>query len=592
MKIKNVKISGFHKISNSVDYPISDCNIICGKNGTGKTTIMQAIQWGLLGYIPGTSKIKGDIFKHANTNDMSVEVTFDDTSTVTRRMYQTDPKFDVISESNVKDDFDVLGHLELPILNFGEFIDMSANKLKEWFTAVLPEHVIQIDWDSEMKSVIPDHLNDDRINELISSIFEMVSFETSKDKSMTVDDVKCVNVAVKEHLKMYKSDLEGLESTIKTMTFYSDITSGFDLEEAKVRLDDIRNQINKGIGQESIIRQNEERKAEIEKITVTEDDVEKLVNKIDTLKKQLSESLSKGLDLKTKVENKTVEYDTLHDVLVGDGVCPYTKEVCDSIKSTLDDISVKCETLNNDISALEGDLKTERENYSNIDSEIKELEDKLSTISYDIKRKKSLESDIVEIKEDIIDHKALTEEFDKLQDDIIKAEANKRYEACISDFNIEKQRISYKIDIMKLWDKLTDVNGLQSKILIEGDQFDELSRTMDDTKIMSDNVKFEVGGKNKFAFGIIRGDKFIKYNQLSSGEKCLFTITLLISLLKLSDIPLKLILIDDMLDHLDTENFDTVVNYVANSEDVQVIFAGVFDNLNLSHDDINVIHIS
>lgn len=185
----------------------------------------------------------------------------------------------------------------------------------------------------------------------------------------------------------------------------------------------------------------------------------------------------------------------------------------------------------------------------------------------------------------------LTSELEDAKNNLIKLEANQKYEKSIDEFNIQKQHYSYKIEVFKLWDKLTDVNGLQSKLLIEGDQFDELSRTMNDMGILSDRVKFDVGGKNKFAFGIIRDDKFIKYNQLSSGEKCMFSITLLFALLKLSDVPLKLVMIDDMLDHLDTNNLSKVIDYIANNQDIQVIFAGVFNNADIPTDKVNLIEV-
>ena len=62
---------------------------------------------------------------------------------------------------------------------------------------------------------------------------------------------------------------------------------------------------------------------------------------------------------------------------------------------------------------------------------------------------------------------------------------------------------------------------------------------------------------------------------LSSGEKCLFTLALLMSIARFSDSDLKLIMIDDLFDHLDDANIDRVFESLLNVSDMQLIFAGV-----------------
>ena len=55
MKIKSIYIDGLHNAVNKT-YTFNDINYIYGNNGIGKSTILQAIQLALLGYIPGTAK--------------------------------------------------------------------------------------------------------------------------------------------------------------------------------------------------------------------------------------------------------------------------------------------------------------------------------------------------------------------------------------------------------------------------------------------------------------------------------------------------------------------------------------------------------
>ena len=54
---------------------MKDFNYAYGKNGAGKSTMLQAIQLGILGYIPGYGKRNMDIFKHSNSISMRVIVT-------------------------------------------------------------------------------------------------------------------------------------------------------------------------------------------------------------------------------------------------------------------------------------------------------------------------------------------------------------------------------------------------------------------------------------------------------------------------------------------------------------------------------------
>ena len=73
----------------------------------------------------------------------------------------------------------------------------------------------------------------------------------------------------------------------------------------------------------------------------------------------------------------------------------------------------------------------------------------------------------------------------------------------------------------------------------------------------------------------MRNGAYIEFDMLSSGEKCLYTLAMLIAITENSASDLKLILIDDLLDHLDDANIQTCFATLNNIEDIQVILAGV-----------------
>ena len=155
MKIKTITIEGMHNVVRKT-YTLDNLTYFYGKNGVGKSTILQAIQLAILGYIPGTAKKNDAIFKHCNCNKLVVTAILDDDG-LTREIRRSWKKTDNAISASVEvfpDDFDVdelAGDLELPIFNFNEFTGMTANKLKDWFIQFLPGMNDTIEWESVFK---------------------------------------------------------------------------------------------------------------------------------------------------------------------------------------------------------------------------------------------------------------------------------------------------------------------------------------------------------------------------------------------------------------------------------------------------------
>lgn len=104
--------------------------------------------------------------------------------------------------------------------------------------------------------------------------------------------------------------------------------------------------------------------------------------------------------------------------------------------------------------------------------------------------------------------------------------------------------------------------------------------TIKDILELSRGVNFITQGKsNSFDFGIIdEQNRFVSYDLLSSGEKCVFVLAMLISIIRTSKNSLPLILIDDLFDHLDDARIVKLFNKLVDGySDIQFIFAGVKD---------------
>ena len=122
MKIKSIYIDGLH---NAVDktYNFGDINYIFGNNGIGKSTILQAIQLALLGYIPGTAKnTREALLRHSPRNSIDVRLTVEDSGhdiIIERKIEEKATK--VITMPDGYDISSVISAIELPIFNFNEF---------------------------------------------------------------------------------------------------------------------------------------------------------------------------------------------------------------------------------------------------------------------------------------------------------------------------------------------------------------------------------------------------------------------------------------------------------------------------------------
>ena len=200
----------------------------------------------------------------------------------------------------------------------------------------------------------------------------------------------------------------------------------------------------------------------------------------------------------------------------------------------------------------------------------------------EVMRYNSLESayESIDVQENHEDLEDLNKTLESYKEMYAKASANKKYNELNDVIVKDKYRIEQSIEVLKAWVDLTGVNGLQAQS--NGDNpFDTLADEVD--KVLSNLItnrkvscKFNSEGKaNSFSFGVYSEDSYVPYNLLSSGEKCLFVLSLFIALLNYNHSTLNLILIDDFLDHLDDDNFQKIFEVLKERTNIQFIFAGV-----------------
>lgn len=590
MKLKSIDIRGMNKVVQHTYTFDNDVVYLNGKNGAGKSTVLNAIQLALLGYIPGIAKKNDLIMKHANGPFLSVTATLDDDGKLLQvsRVYTANKKGINCSVSTIPDNLntaDILGDLELPVFNFNEFVGMSANKLKDWFISFLPSNQVDIDWDKELKESLQDiHLTESKFYDETLQYINSIGGEG-------VDQVRAANAYLKQLLSFKKSEMERMTNSIQSLIFYDDYKDDMSIKDIEAQKQAYQSDYTEAI---TLQKSYEACSKVIEQLATYKDLLDNLEDddrykKAIKTKTQLGDKLN---DLNTKLTNNSIhrsdaqsKLHSLTSLTSGNGVCPYTNSVCDSIKASVQEWKAQMVELQKEIDNYNQYEKSLHTQIQNTRNEISKYQMEVTSLENQYKTRDNLKSMVnpaltgINIQE-VVDRVQFDERtIAELSDKLVKAKANQQYNNLVDTFTAQKFDTQQSIEALKVWIKLTGENGLQTQFM--GDPFADLSENLSvylSAMFDEPNLKahFNLSTKvNSFSFGIDRNGSYIPFDMLSSGEKCMYTLALLTCLTDTSNAQLKLIMIDDLFDHLDDENIENVFKGIQSISGIQYIFAGV-----------------
>lgn len=580
MKIKSIYIDGLH---NAIDktYEFGDIVYLFGKNGAGKSTVLNAIQLALLGYIPGTSKTKDAILRHSPKYSITVELRLDDV-TITRKISKSGNNVTLNPEDyNLSK---IIESLELPIFNFNEFVGQTANKLKEYFIKnILPTTDGKLNWKDILTESIED-LNFEDKDEILQYGLKLVD----ADHDSLLDQVVATNAKLKEEQSFNKSELQRLQNTIDSLIYYDDYTGPTNMEEITAKLLSLGAFRDQKIKYESAAQAMKSSEEELASLTAKLDAMggKETYDKINSELSMLKQS---EITISNKVNDKNNEILTIRaadnqsDVIINSGgICPYTKDTCKSIAAQID-------VLRNASAKRKAALVEAQLELGNYNTHLKDIQDKIrshESIIMDFhniwNRIEVLQKTLGGLPDNPAIDKTIQEldiEIDSLTKSKMKLQANIQYNVTIDNLTKLKYEIEMQSKALANWIKKTDTNGLQTTLMEK--PFEELANTMTNyirqmygrTDI---KAHFNISNKaNSFSFGLVRDNIYIPYDLLSSGEKCLYTLALMICINSTSKSPLKIMLCDDMFDHLDPIAIDNTFLALKNIKDIQFIFAGV-----------------
>lgn len=608
MKLSSITIRGIHKVTNKT-YDLSGFRYFFGENGAGKSTVMQAVQLALLGYIPGTDKTKSAIFKHSDGRAMSVELTVDDGGkpiTITRTWEKKGK--DVVANSSVSpavyDTKGIVGNLELPVFNFNEFVGMTANKLKDWFMNFLPPADAEIDWNYELSNSIADFgkiLDQEFFNETIRYVKDLAN------RNSGVALVREFNTYLKEQLSAYKATQTRIQATIQNLVYYNDCDESQSIDEltqanneAQIHLDNLHTNLLK-------VQQNMRLAERLESIkhhitasslndaswymmtSLNEDSWYTAAKiRLNEYEKSLAVLENRKLMIEKQVTELSAELRDKKKIAESNGKCPYTCEGCatianlitvfknemEKLREKINELTAQIAEIDREIRDMNNTINSERVQMAEVEKAYSQYDLVSSQMSIDVKG--------ITVEELTSAIEKLETEINNRRDIIIKLKANKKYEELTDKLANEKYTVEQNIEILKVWCKLTDVNGLQSKLMKA--PFDNLADKMSEyiCKFFDGTGRFKSAAfmltekANSFSFGVTDSTgTYIEFDLLSSGEKCLYTLAMLLCIVEVSDSPLKLIMIDDLLDHLDTARIKDCFKTLYSIRDIQILLAGV-----------------
>lgn len=589
-RITKIKIQGMHN-TQFVTYALDKVNYFYGHNGAGKSTALEAMQLALLGYIPGKGKTNGAIVRHANGNIMAIELTIsgDDTIQISRSWTTTakgtTSALNVVRNGATLDPnsteillTELIGNLELPIFNFNEFANLTANKLKDWFVDFMPSTNHEVNWSEVLPNAV---INTPYYRpEILENIW------ADAPKGSTIEGVREMNAFLKQCLPSQKQTLTRLTETSRSLVYFDECAGDNpDMLAAQIQvLRSERDQVKKW---RDVHAQNEYAYAELQKYS---DLAKSLADdpKYEESAVIRTQSASEMLELSSQLdEYQAQKSKILNDMAIIEhlidsaGICPYSNSACNIIVEKIEsEYRLKHSELVDELRKVKAKVEQLSELQKAAQLRHNDASQSISTLSMRYAQRDQLRSRIR--KEPEIDPTWKDKDYDVLIDDLqdrqIKAASNASYAELSKKLVSQKFETEMTIECLKIWIKLTDVNGLQNDMMNMpftrlADQVDQyLKYTMgQDTR-----AKFDLSNRsNSFSFGVLRNDEYIPFDLLSSGEKCMFALALLMTICNVSDASLKTIIIDDMFDHLDDNNLKNVVSALKQCSDIQFIVAGV-----------------
>nr|DAQ11216.1 MAG TPA: STRUCTURAL MAINTENANCE OF CHROMOSOMES PROTEIN [Bacteriophage sp.] len=620
MNIKSVEIRGMHNVEHKT-YDLHDVNYIYGPNGCGKSTILQAIQLGLLGYIPGYSKKNSDIMKHANGPVMTVKLVFDNGMSIERSWIRNKSAVTANVVANPEDlDLDMfLTDLTMPIFKFDEFLSLSSNKQKEWFLQHMKTDDAAIDWAKEIHEAVQNQIFD--TSEFEKEILEEIqSVEKTWKNVSGIELCKQVNAHIKDIISLKKRSIQSLTNILQSLVKYDDsmvideksVTFQIScLEKRKSETEIAKREAevyakNKVTLDQYTSAYPETTSGEDKRYIKASETIKKSAEEIKVLSQQMAENDETKSKLQSQVDSLQLniaetkkEQSQYASLNKSSNTCPFTGKTCEDVLPEIEKAKKLYQKCQDKIDKLQKEIDKLKSQINKLAEKHVAFTNAINEHNHVIKQNESVQTQLTkgyEFKQQLVaaigneplksaedcetELANINDELTKQRNILVEVKANKQYNELFEKINNDKIQEEFYLTCLKAWKTLTDVNGLQSTLAAK--PFESLAANLTSyvKAVFGENTVayFNVSSQaNSFDFGLKRGDKIVYFNTLSSGEQCLYMFAFMVCLLFGDEHPaLPIILLDDVFDHLDNNNVEAILNAInlAGYEGVQFVFAG------------------
>jgi DNA repair exonuclease SbcCD ATPase subunit len=594
MKIRKITIRGMHNVVQK-EYTFDNITYLIGPNGSGKSTVLQAIQLALLGYVPMTGKAKGSVFQHMSGKTMQIILELadgDKSVTITRMFFSNGGKntSEVMVDPEGTSLDAIVNDLELPIFNFNELLGMTANMQKDWFIKFLPE--VEDDQGVELK--LMESLNDLHLDPQAEFVISLMQ-QWHEYRAMT-GGVSAALAHFNNYLKSVRqlklTEQTRVSGTINSLIRYDDESSDEGILEAvkeerrKVRAhrDHVADYLHKKAQYDRV-------QAELQRFSMNDQlPLEENPDYI-AANSALLQVQQKMTDLSDAIIRLRGRRDQYRDQMAPleallkstDGTCPFTKSICDSIKGLLDDARTSHALIQEDYLGVSNRIIDMEKELEGLRKQMMQLGQDLSQIR--VNHDNYLHISAMQIEapvapEGSTDLAEIDAIITDLEHRIGHITANVQYAKLADTMTKDKFKVDLELEVLKRLIAATGPNGIQSALSVR--PFAHLAVDMCNytSPIFGDKrtPKFIISEKaNSFSFGLqnTETNDYVPFSLLSSGEKCVVSTALMMAIINRAKSPLKVLMIDDLFDHLDDQNHDILTAMLASHPEIQYILAGV-----------------